>query len=271
MNMFSGTSPSNRKAPANRKDEERKKEDEKRNSEKRNSEKRRAVSSGELRMTFENVMHSVTMCPDSVVNRDSVVRCLRSIYNWMVFDADSQLDLPVAPGSVSMKMWPHGAVVDTRRASASKMSEKSSRRLRELDEDAIFCIANSVVSSTFEDERPRGSKGEVTIGSPKGSHFHRQQGYIQPSSISSYQTTVPMRIIPEACQLPPEVYQPVPTVPRVIARYSVLSSAVPPIRAQETPEISHIEMYQNRGKKPKVGTAKRRDNDDGVPIAFADE
>jgi len=254
--MFSSRRTSDRRGSGSKTVEERKERS-----------RRKIVSPKDLRITFENVMHSVSMYPSDVVEKDSVVRCIESMYNWMVFDSDMQLDLPIVPSSpVAVKMWPHGATIDTRRKTEADVNEKSSRKLRQLDEEAIFSIANSVVSSTFEEERPARSKGEVVIDMPRG-EIKGQRAHAHPNSSSLVDRTAG-----RFTRVSPDMLQPAPvTARRAVPRYSVLEGTAPVSRAHETPDPNHAETYTvKRGKRPKVSAVKREEEDEGVPVLFAD-
>jgi len=300
----------------------------KRGSEDGRTTKRKAMSSTDMRVTFENLIHSISAYSEDELDKDSVVKCLRSMYDWIVFDADMQLDLPIVPGSGQMKMWPHGAKVDTRRGADVTPGEKSSRKLQEVDEKCIINVANSVVSSNLEDHRSVKSKGEVMVAAPKGALQTSQQHFNRhPSSVGFEHPTGHTRVVPEAYayangfqrnsddqftgqdaqadyypQLtrhnaapagygsgfpsmhsgPPRPYQPqqytkpehqpVQSAHRMVPRYSIIG-APPPVIAEETPEVAHASVFTGKkGRKPRVGTARRAQNDDdGVPVTFADE
>lgn len=72
--------------------------------------------------TFENVI-SQLQAPeyDRGVDRDSLVKCFVSIYNWLAQDKNSQIMLPNPVGrspDIRSFMWPEGAVVRSRTASS---------------------------------------------------------------------------------------------------------------------------------------------------------
>lgn len=254
--MFSGRRASDRRGSNSKATEERKERS-----------RRKIVSPKDLRITFENVMHSVSMYSSDVVEKDSVVRCIESMYNWMVFDSDMQLDLPIVPGSpAAVKMWPHGAIIDTRRKAETDINEKSSRKLRQLDEEAIFSIANSVVSSTFEEDRSAKSKGEIVVDMPRGeARGQHARTHFNSSSLTD-------RAAGRSARVAPGVLQPAPITTRhIVPRYSVLEGTAPVSRAQETPDPNHTEAYvAKKGRKPKVSAVKRQEEDEGVPVFFAD-
>lgn len=260
--MFSSKSALNRRAPESKANNEGKERDREKGRSRRGT-----VSSSDLRITFENVMHSVSMYQGDVVSKDSVVKCVESIYNWIVFDPDIQLDLPTVPGSHPvLKMWPHGATIDTRKKTEGNSAEKSSRRLRQLDEEAIFSIANSVISSTFEEERPVKPRGEVVSDAPKGEargqQLHTRLG---SSSLADRTGGRFARVVPEALQPAPVLAR------RIVPRYSVLEGTAPVAREQETPDPSYAETHTpKRGRKPRVGAARRGPQEDGVEVCFVD-
>lgn len=307
--MFSVSQHSGRKRQVSRSGERRGNEEIVRGGEKRDQEKRsaatenakeageekaevrrRAISSKDMRITFENVIHSASMYSSGTVDKGSVVACLESLYNWMVFDPDMQLSLPVAPGSALVKMWPHGATINTRRKSASCIDKTSSRKLKDIDEEAIVGIASSVVSSTFDEESVLKPKGRVMVDSSDGPELYGRQGqpafaYGQnmyqpvyaPAAQHSMFNSMPTRIVPETYGRESNTYQSAPLShgtsqkSRTVQRYSVAGGAVPPITVQETPETVHAEMYTKKSsRRPKVATVRRGEEEEGEPVAFAD-
>jgi hypothetical protein len=163
--------------------------------------KRKTISSTDMRLTFENIICAVSAYPEVMLDKDSVVNCLKSVYDWMVFDSDMQLNLPIVPGSAQLKMWPHGAKVNTRRQSDVVVGENSPRKLKDIDEKCMVNIASSVVSSNLEDQRSVKSKGEVITVAPKGTlQYQSPQAVRYPSSVPSSQYTGPIRMVPEAYQ-----------------------------------------------------------------------
>jgi hypothetical protein len=285
--------------------------------------KRKAVSSTDLRVTFENVISSVSGYPDTALDKDSVTKCLKSIYDWMVFDSNMQLDLPVPLGVGTSKMWPHGATVDTRRGPDVTAVEKSSRKLKEVDDRTMVHVANSVVSSNVDEQRSVKSRGEVITMAPRGSIREQQpRSYTQPSSVGSFYPFERTRIVPDAyiseepmqesfdshlheypdkAQYPRQWSQreggflaqhfdpkeayagpPRPALNsqgynamqpsrRVVPRYSMAAGAPPPVPVQETPELTHVCVSAEKKKrKPKANAGRRQNDDDGVPVVFAD-
>lgn len=94
--------------------------------------KKRAMASADLRVTFENVICSVSAYQEDLLDKETVIKCLKSLYDWMVFDSDMQLWLPVPPGPNQAKMWPHGARVNTRKDPEDTAYNDSSKRLKEV-------------------------------------------------------------------------------------------------------------------------------------------
>lgn len=288
---------------------------------------RKAISSTELRVTFENVIHSVSMYPGDTLDKSSVIKCLRSMYDWMVFDSDMQLDMPAIPGSSQTKMWPHGAKVDTRRRPDATVGEESSRRLKEVEKGFMVHVASSVVSSSPEDRGPVNQRGEVMVTAPEGATLvQRPRVRLQPSSVGSTRPAEHIRVVPETYhqgngpqrepysqfyQQPNRAYYPVPldhhdpipscysagavnahthppdvsssyqeqqpalSARRAVPRYSVLGGTAPPAVVEETPEMAHVEALGRAGRrrergKPKIGTVRRSQDDDGEPVTFAD-
>lgn len=268
--MFS-SKPSSRRGSSHKKDGE--------------SKKRKVVSSKNLQLTFENIVTHISKQQGDAVDKDSVVKMLKSIYDWMVFDPNMQLDLPTEFGSnSSAKMWPHGATVDTRRKPDGEREKDSSRKLKDVDEGDVVQIASSVVSSTLDEERSVKSKGEVMYATPRGQVYGANTSraasvpYSQHQSYTSGpmfgeppQTLAPQ---PRHTRMVPEGFHPSSAVPRAAQRYSVFGGAPPPERVNETPEILHAEPYpKKKGKKPKVGTTTRPqygDDDGGEPVSFMD-
>lgn len=125
------------------------------------------ISSVNMKLTFENLVASILAVPGELLDKGSVVKMVRSLYDWAVFDPNLQLDLPFPPGKpASSKMWPHGSVVNSRRGLQDSARDERSRKLEDLDADAASIVASSVVSGTLEDDRTYTSKGVVVEDVP---------------------------------------------------------------------------------------------------------
>jgi len=263
---------------------------------------KRVVSSDDLHITFENMISSISACRGESLDKQSVVQSIRSLYEWITFDRNCQLSLPVVPGSnTSSKMWPHGAVVDTRKQHPSKREEKGHMQLKELDEHAAIHVANSVVSSTFDDERSVKSRGEVIMYPSTGQILNHGGRTNEDYSAQRHQEHVSVPPTPSyaaagyhmytghpAQEIPPLNYAPYHTTNRIVPevaprtmptgpagpRYSIMGGVPPPARVQETPDIPHAEPRTKvKGKKARVGTARREyanDDDGGVSVSFQD-
>lgn len=166
--------------------------------ERRSNSGRSNISSTELRVTFENLLHSTSKCDDDVLDKNSVMSCVVDIYNWMVFDRDMQITLPMAPGSTESKMWPHGAKVDTRKRSESNIDVGSSKMLKQVDPSHVVCIASSVVSSNMDDQKSVKSRGEVLVSTPRGMVQTQQQTRVpQPNNVIFEEPVEHVRMVPE--------------------------------------------------------------------------
>jgi len=120
------------------------------------------VSSTNMKLTFENLVASILAVPGESLDKGSVAKMVRGLYDWAVFDPNLQLDLPSPPGKpASSKMWPHGSVVNSRRGLQDSTRDERSRKLEDLDADAASIVASSVVSGTLDDDRAYTSKGVV--------------------------------------------------------------------------------------------------------------
>ena len=75
-------------------------------------------------------MHSASMYPGDLLDKNSVVACLKTMHNWIIFDPDMQINLPVVPGSTSARMWPHSAIINTRSKSSNGINEKKLQKAK---------------------------------------------------------------------------------------------------------------------------------------------
>ena len=227
----------------------------------------RNISTYDLRVTFENMVHYTTGCRGNALDKRSVVECMRSVYDWVVTGSDAQLELPVAAGDKSVaRMWPQGAVVDTRRKASSDANESSPTKLRDLDEEAVVNVARSVVSSAMDEEKPLKFGGKVFTDSPNDGGLYNSKVQYSPSSLRDRVGAGQPRAVPESVRHMPTATR------RVVPRYSVLE-ATAPTRANETPDIAHAEPYvAKRGLKLRVGAVSRGDNEDedGEQVLFED-
>ena len=225
------------------------------------------VPSRDLRITLENVTHYISGYGGDVVDRDSVVKFINSLYEWMSNDPNMQLDLPVEPGSAaSAKMWPQGAVIDSRRRSSAGFSDKNFKRLGDLDEETALNVASSVVSSTRDDSYYDKPRGKVYVESPQpstgaGGHYYNTDF----APLFDRSARLPMRAnVAETMRAggPGQGHMP---------RYSLSNVMHPPVRTAETPEIHSAALASPRkSRKPKVGSAPRGEGEDGTPVVFAD-
>jgi hypothetical protein len=116
-----------------------------------------------VRLTFENLKATIDMMPENSLDKSSVARMVKTIYHWMMIDVNSQISLPSGAGNTGiLKMWPHGAIVDSRRGTGTVARKSTSKGLDELDEDAASIVSGSVVSGTLDDDRGYMSRGGVT-------------------------------------------------------------------------------------------------------------
>lgn len=80
--MFS-SKPSSRKPSHSKSSSSRKTSDE-------GSGRRKDMSHTDMRVTFENVMCQVSGYAEGAIDKGSVLKCLKSIYNWMIVAASKR-------------------------------------------------------------------------------------------------------------------------------------------------------------------------------------
>jgi hypothetical protein len=100
--------------------------------------------------TFENIAcYLKSMPPHTALSRDSTIAMVLSVYDWISVDRNHQIYLPAAIGQpTTEKMWPHGAVIDTRKGRKPTRRSTSGRELRtDVDEDVVSNVSSSVTSS----------------------------------------------------------------------------------------------------------------------------
>jgi len=157
------------------------------------------VSPENLRITFENLLSSVSSVPGDGLDRGSVEAMVRSIYNWVAFDPGAQIDLPVERGKGgSPKMWPHGAVVDSRKKKPVVPDSDGPMKLRDLDEETASTVATSVVSSSAAADQGPAPKGSVVteafnpaLHQPVVRYALPQPHYAAPATLTGWSSEHP--------------------------------------------------------------------------------
>ncbi|KAH9875769.1 hypothetical protein IAQ61_003233 [Plenodomus lingam] len=137
------------------------------------------VKPEDLQATFENLMCVIKEKGQVAFSGDTVHNMLGSLYEWMVFDENSQIVIPSEPCSTTVqKMWPQGSRIDTRKKKDRSAVESSSRRLKEVDGEYASTVASLVISSTMEEDGMVIRKGSIIYA--KRTH-HNPSGHVQPA------------------------------------------------------------------------------------------
>lgn len=242
------------------------------------------VKPEDLQATFENLMCVIKEKGQVAFSGDTVHNMLGSLYEWMVFDENSQIIIPSEPGSTTVqKMWPQGSRIDTRKKKDRSAVESSSRRLKEVDGEYASTVASSVISSTMEEDGMVIRKGSIMYA--ERTH-HTPSGHVQPAQYQHQGYSNPIVTRPvqylnhdhdpfhSAHMMPaPQTFAPVPQTSMNNPRYSIVGTAVErPQRVQETPQPEPVQPVRRKVRRPRVGASARPINgeDDGTDVQFAD-
>lgn len=209
------------------------------------------ISSTDKKITFENMLASISSTQGNTLTKESVREMVESIYTWMVFDPNSQLAVPVEPGSSRKpRMWPHGAVVDSRKSGQAPPPDGDPRALERLADDVVSTVSTSVVSSIIEEEKLVGRTGAIVLDNGEGVGYHhaapfsmQSRGYAAPSGRPD---NFPPPAIQEAAE-EPSVHQPQSVYRHAVSkanadgqqyipRYSILGGPQPPVDVPVTPD-----------------------------------
>lgn len=250
--------------------------------------RRRRVRTNNMKITFENILASVSAIPSDTLTKDSVAEMVKSVYTWMVFDPDAQISLPTGSGTSHVqKMWPHGAVVDSRRSGPYRPQDGDRRALEDLEEDMASTVATSVISSTVEQEKLIGHIGNITLD-PADAQLQYQSQQFVGNRESSNMVPRPENFPPPSVHYDndptgyasaPRVHQPAPvrnniSSGRYVPRFSVVGGSQTPINVPDTPEETKVQRPVRRvpKAKPKVGSAPREINEEsgGFPVNFVE-
>lgn len=253
----------------------------------------RRTRTSNIKTTVENIIASVSSIRGDTLDKDSVVEMVKSMYTWIVFDPNYQISLPSASGSsVTQKMWPHGAVVDSRRSGAYCPEDGDPRVLEDLADDVASTLASSVVSSTIEEEKMIGRTGNIMMDPHDSSAMQYAAPLAMHSRGSNGPTRRPDNFPPPAIHEEPDavggysmpVYRPAPLKGngdghKYIPRFSIIGGPQPPVDVPATPDNVKVPRPTRRvpKSKPKVGAADRGavdggdDGDSGaIPVTFVD-
>lgn len=189
--------------------------------------RRPAVCTKDLANIISNISNDIE---GDEVDKMSVVRMLKSMYEWMTFDQNVQIDLPCPPESDRyFKMWPHGAVVNTRRKTGSVVNDvDDERRLRDFDWDTVSVVSTSVASSTVEQNAGSVGRGRVrleSVGQRGLSLYHTQvqqehlHGGYPPYGGGGTYVEVPQAQYPTMQPQYPNINRPPPPMPQEVPRY----------------------------------------------------
>lgn len=237
------------------------------------------VSPEHLQATFENVICYIREMGDTSLAASTVLEMLETMYEWMVFDENTQITMPSEPGSTTVqKMWPQGSRIDTRRKKDRSTTQSSARSLKRVDSEYASTVASSVISSSLGDDGMRIRKGSI-VYSDRG-HVTRsdsgfQHEYPRPAQLRQeshqyeYTPPSPMYQHPQVTQ----PFVPAPVAIRGGPRYSLVGATVEaPQRVQETPQMEPSRPVRRKVKAPKVGASSRpvANDDEGTDVQFAD-
>lgn len=239
------------------------------------------VSRENMTTTFENMVSTINHCGSENVDRDSVVRMLGSIHKWLTSEPNMQLDVPVPAGSkATKKMWPHGAVVDTRIPSKGGGDGSGLHGLRELDHETASNVASSVVSSNHDDVAPHRPKGNVLYDIEEDQAPSQAPKVQRVANIGQQIGTQPVAETVPSPQQPPALGRrgvPVREMPssysaqRTSERFSLIGQVAPPTRATVTPEIASPIPRRKKVVRTRVGAANRAVQDtEGTEVVFED-
>jgi len=244
----------------------------------------------DLQATFENVVSVMQLEQGDSFTKSSVIDMVKSIYNWMVFDPDMQIVLPVTSNSSARRrMWPHGSKIDTRKRKDSSIIDNDPRRLRDVEDDCTSVVASSVISSSPDETTtvmPVGSildpramyRVSSVMESPQMYHqsmYPQPLNYQQPASYQQhqagqyYQPNV-IEVSPQATYVSAQ-QQERPAAGKI--RYSMTGVVQPPERVQETPQPQVVQAaVKKRVKRTRVGVTARdaASVDDGVDVVWED-
>lgn len=262
-------------------------------SEHRGDHRHRKTRTANIKTTVENIIASVSGIHGDSLDKDSVVEMVKSMYTWIVFDPNYQISLPSPAGSsVAQKMWPHGAVVDSRRSGAYCPEDGDPRALENLADEVASTLASSVISSTIEEEKMIGRTGNIMMDPHDSSMMQYAAPFAINSRASNGMSRRPDNFPPPAIQEESDagagysmpVYRPTPQRgngdgQKYIPRFSIIGAPQPPVDVPTTPDQSKVQRPTRKVQrtKPKVGAADRsavNRGDDAaggaIPVTFVD-
>jgi len=121
-----------------------------------------AIRPEDLHLTFENIVSVIAQGKERSLDKASVISMVKSLYEWIVFDPNMQIFLPVECGSGAIKkMWPHGSKIDTRIKRKEGEQWPGPMNLREVDKEYVPTVASSVVSSVIDENPPYMKEGSI--------------------------------------------------------------------------------------------------------------
>lgn len=252
----------------------------------------RRTRTANIKTTVENIIASVSAIRGDTLDKDSVVEMVKSMYTWIVFDPNYQISLPSPAGSsVAQKMWPHGAVVDSRRSGAYCPEDGDPRTLEDLADEVASTLASSVISSTIEEEKMVGRTGNIMMDPHDSTMMQYAAPFALHSRSSNGMARRPDNFPPPAIQEESDaggysmpVYRPASLKnngdgQKYIPRFSIIGAPQPPVDVPTTPDQTKVQRPTRRvpGAKPKVGAADRsavnRGDDTAggaIPVTFVD-
>lgn len=244
-----------------------------------------------IAVTFENILSHLKTCNEPAISKSSVADMVADLYRWISYDKNMQISLPSGHGTnQSLKMWPEGARISSRRPANSSAKPGERALNRDVDYDTMSVISSTVASS-IQDQHVAGfSRPTYMIAAP--SQGRQTFGYSQPQSFA----TAPGRFHPTLRSMSEQEIDSVPHVtarmssvriddqdevyeddaaeygfPPVVEeprRYSILDRGSvnggtgnpPPVIAPDSPvPVKKTRKVVRRVAKPKVGAATRDD------------
>lgn len=223
----------------------------------------KGLKNSDAKVTIENLISAIKEVPGNRLDKESVVDTIRDMYTWIMFDKDIQLTLPKAPGDPgTSKMWPHGAVVDSRKRRPSMPKGKDPRVLQDIDEDTVSVVTSSVVSSTIDETGRSSRRGHIIYDGPSnyaigGARMKTGRPDNFPPGGGAAE---------EAGEEAAENYR------AQIPRYSVIGGAVPPTEVPSTPDVTggRRKVKKVVRAKPRTGAALREGRGDEEAVRYAD-
>lgn len=253
----------------------------------------RKTRTANIKTTVENIIAAVSAIKSDDLDKGSVVEMVKSMYTWIVFDPNFQISLPAPSGStVAQKMWPHGAVVDSRRSGPYCPEDGDTRVLEDLADEVASTLASSVISSTIEEEKMIGRTGHIMMDPHDSGVLQYAAPFSQQYRAASNMIRRPDNFPPTAIQEESDagygysvpVHRPVPLRSnddgqKYIPRFSIIGAPQAPVDVPPTPDGTKVKRVVRKVPKgkPKVGAADRDAVERGddmaggaIPVRFVD-